>query len=323
MPRILFLFVAALLSLPGPALAQGKVTLKFGHLVDTRHPYHLGAEHLAKRAGELSGGRLEVQIFPSSQLGKDRELMEGMQIGTVEMGMPTAPVASQFVAELKALDMPFLFRDFAHLHAYLDGPLGEEIRAAALKRGVRILAFYTGGTRGVYARKPIPDLASLKGLKIRTIEAPIVTATWRALGTIPTPIPFAEVYSALQQGVTDGGEGNIITYLTTKLDEVAPYVLQIRYLITVSLVGISESAWNKLPPELRKAVAQAAAESQALERKVNAEAEDKVVEQLRAKGRTVAVPTDLAPFQNAVKPVYEQYGKEVGLDRLKRIQDIR
>jgi tripartite ATP-independent transporter DctP family solute receptor len=303
--------------------AQTKTTLKYAIEVDTRHPYYRASEFLAKRAAELSGGRLEVQLFPSAQLGGSREMVEGMQVGTMEMTMSTAAVMSRVVKELQVLDLPFLFRDFAHLHAYLDGPGGAESREAALKRGIRILGFYTGGTRGVYARKPLRGIDDLKGLKVRTLEAPIVTATWRALGSIPTPIPFPEVYSALQSGVVDAGEGNLVTYRTSKLDEVAPYVLHIRYMITVVVPAISEQTWRKLPPDLQKALEQASRESVAVERRMNEEDENGNIAELRAKGRTVVVPDDLAPYQKAVQAVYEQYGKAIGLEKIRQIQSLK
>ena len=307
---------------PG-ARAQDKVTLKYALEVDTRHPYYRAAEFTAKRAAELSGGRLELQLFPSGQLGSSREMVEGMQVGTMEVTMSTAPVMSRVVKELQVLDLPFLFRDFAHLHAYLDGPGGTEIREAALKKGIRILAFYTGGTRGVYARKPLRGMDDLKGLKVRTLEAPIVTATWRALGAIPTPIPFPEVYSALQSGVVDAGEGNIVTYRTSKLDEVAPHVLHIRYLITVVVPAISEATWRKLPQDLQQALAQANRDSMPVERRMNEEDENGNLADLRAKGRTVVVPEDLTPYQTAVQAVYDQYGKAVGLDKIRQIQSLK
>jgi tripartite ATP-independent transporter DctP family solute receptor len=262
-------------------------------------------------------------LFPSAQLGGSREMVEGMQVGTVEMAMPTAAVTSRVVKELEVLDLPFLFRDFAHLHAYLDGPGGVEMRAAALRRGIRIFGFYTGGTRGVYARKPLRGMEDLKGLKVRTLEAPIVTATWRALGAIPTPIPFPEVYSALQAGVVDAGEGNIVTYRTSKLDEVAPHVLHIRYLITVVLVAIAEPRWQVLPADLRGPLEQAFRESMVFERKINEEEEGRNLSELQAKGRTVVVPEDLGPYQKAVQAVYEQYGKGIGSEKIRQIQALR
>jgi TRAP-type C4-dicarboxylate transport system substrate-binding protein len=163
----------------------------------------------------------------------------------------------------------------------------------------------------------------LKGLKVRTLEAPIVTATWRALGSIPTPIPFPEVYSALQSGVVDAGEGNIVTYRTSKLDEVAPHVLHIRYLITVVIVGIAESRWQALPTDLRAPLEQAFRESLTYERGINEEEENRNLAELRAKGRTVVVPEDLAPYQKAVQAVYEQYGKGIGPEKIRQIQALR
>ena len=303
--------------------AQDKVTLNFALEVDTRHPYTRAAEMMRQRASALSNGRLDVQLFPSAQLGGSREMVEGMQVGTVEMAMPTAAVTSRVVKELEVLDLPFLFRDFVHLHAYLDGPGGVEMRAAALRRGIRIFGFYTGGTRGVYARKPLRGMEDLKGLKVRTLEAPIVTATWRALGAIPTPIPFPEVYSALQAGVVDAGEGNIVTYRTSKLDEVAPHVLHIRYLITVVLVAIAEPRWQALPADLRGPLEQAFRESMVFERKINEEEEGRNLSELQAKGRTVVVPEDLGPYQKAVQAVYEQYGKGIGSEKIRQIQALR
>jgi TRAP-type transport system periplasmic protein len=303
--------------------AQEKVTLRYALEVDTRHPYTRAAESMRQRAAELTKGRLDVQVFPSAQLGGSREMVEGMQVGTVEMAMPTAAVTSRMVKELEVLDLPFLFRDFAHLHAYLDGTGGAEMRAAALRKGVRVLGFYTGGTRGVYARRPLRGMDDLKGLKVRTLEAPIVTATWRALGAIPTPIPFPEVYSALQAGVVDAGEGNIVTYRTSKLDEVAPHVLHIRYLITVVLVAIAESRWRALPTDLQTALEQAVRESVTFERGINEEEENRNLAELRAKGRTVTVPEDLGPYQKAVQAVYEQYGKSIGTEKIRQIQALR
>ena len=303
--------------------AQDKVTLNYALEVDTRHPYTRAAEMMRQRASELTNGRLDVQVFPSAQLGGSREMVEGMQVGTVEMAMPTAAVTSRVVKELEVLDLPFLFRDFAHLHAYLDGAGGAEMRAAALRKGIRILGFYTGGTRGVYARKPLRGMDDLKGLKVRTLEAPIVTATWRALGAIPTPIPFPEVYSALQSGVVDAGEGNIVTYRTSKLDEVAPHVLHIRYLITVVLVAIAEPRWQALPADLRAPLEQAFRESMVFERRINEEEEGRNLSELKAKGRTVVVPEDLGPYQKAVQAVYDQYGKGIGSEKIRQIQALR
>ncbi len=306
-----------------PAIWAGeKVTIKIGHVVDPKHPYQVGAEHFAKRLRELSNGRIEAQVYPSSQLGNERELVEAIQFGTVESAGVTTAVASRFVRELDIFNLPFLFQDFAHVYKVLDSPFGEELAQAALKRGLRILGFWVGGSRSIYARRPIGDLASIKGIKVRTMETPLLIATWKALGTIPTPIPFSEVYTSLQQGVVDAGEGNVISYHTMKFDEVAPYLSHIKYLHTITVLLIGEKFFQAQPPELQKAILQAGKESVPVERKVNEDEENRIVDVLRAKGRTVVIP-DIAPFQKAVEPVYEQYGKAIGLERIRWIQNYR
>jgi tripartite ATP-independent transporter DctP family solute receptor len=312
----------ALWGASGAAHAGEKVTLKIGHVLDTKHPYHIGAEAFAKRLRELSGGRIDAQVYPSSQLGNEREMAEAIQFGTVEAGGITSAVVSRFVKELEIFNLPFLFRDFAHVYKVLDSPFGEELNQAAQKRGIRILGFWVGGTRSVYARKPVSDLASLKGLKIRTMETPMLIATWKAMGTIPTPIPFSEVYTSIQQGVVDGGEGNVISYNSMKFDEVAPYMSHIKYLHTITPLVLGEKFFQAQPPDLQKAILQAGKESIPVERKANEDDENKIVETLKAKGRTVVIP-DIAPFQKAVEPIYEQYGKSIGLDKIRWLQNYR
>jgi tripartite ATP-independent transporter DctP family solute receptor len=306
------------ISLPGLSGAAEKV-IKLGHVLDTKHPYHIGSEYFAKRTAELTKGKVEVQIYPSSQLGNERELVEAMQVGTIEMGASTSAVAARFVKEIEIFNLPFLFKDFQHLYKILDSQFGEDLNQASQKKGLRILAWWVGGSRSIYARKPISDLASMKGMKIRTIENPVVVATWKALGLISTPIPFGEVYTALQQGVVDAGEGNVISYESMKFDEVAPYLSHIKYLITVQPLLVGENFFKGLPAEVQTALIQAGKECVAVERKSNEEAEEKVIELLKKKKRTVVIP-NLDPFIAGVQPVYEQYGKAIGLDRIEWIQ---
>ena len=304
--------------IPNVSWAAERV-IKLGHVLDTKHPYHIASEHFARRVAELTKGKIEVQVYPSSQLGNERELVEAMQVGTIEMGASTSAVAARFVKEIEIFNLPFLFKDFQHLYKVLDSQFGEDLDRASQKKGLRVLGWWVGGSRSIYARKPIGDMASMKGLKIRTMESPVVVATWKALGLIPTPIPFGEVYTALQQGVVDAGEGNVISYESMKFDEVAPYLSHIKYLITVEILYISENLFKSLSGDLQSALIQAAKECVVVERKANEESEDKIIELLKKKKRTVVIP-DLEPFIAAVQPVYEQYGKSIGLDKIKWIQ---
>lgn len=314
------LFLAVALA-PFAAQAAEKV-LKLGHVLDTKHPYHLASEFFAKRVAELSKGRLEVQVFPSSQLGNDREQMEGLQIGTQDIAVPNSAVSGRFIPELNIFNLPFLFRDFPHIYKVLDSKFGEDINEAAQKKGFRILGWWVGGSRSIYARKPMSDLASMKGMKIRTLENPLVIDTWKALGLIPTPIPMNEVYPALQQGVVDAGEGSIVTYESMKLDEVAPHFANIQYLNTIIQLTISEAVFKALPADLQAAVLQAGKDSVPLERRLNEEAENRVMDVLKKKKRTIVTP-DIAPFMAGTQPVIEKHGKPIGLEKIKWVQNYR
>jgi tripartite ATP-independent transporter DctP family solute receptor len=306
-----------------PGFSEGaEKVIKLGHVLDTKHPYHLASEFFAKRVMELTKGKVEVQVFPSSQLGNDREQLEGLQIGTQEICVPNSAVAARFIRELEIFNLPFLFRDFQHLYKVLDSQFGEDLNAAAQKKGFRVLGWWVGGSRSVYARKPISDLASMKGLKIRTLESPLVIDTWRALGLIPTPIPFNEVYPSLQQGVVDAGEGSVISYESMKFDEVAPYFADIKYLNTVILLLIGENFFKNLPGDLQAAILQAGKESVSVERKTNEEAEDRVMDTLKKKKRAIVKP-DIGPFMTAVQPVLEKHGKSIGLEKIRWIQNYK
>jgi TRAP-type transport system periplasmic protein len=327
MKRALLMIAVAMTLLVGIALGPNvseaaEKVIKLGHVLDTKHPYHLASEFFAKRVMELTKGRVEVQVYPSSQLGNDREQLEGLQIGTLEICVPNSAVAGRFIKELDIFNLPFLFHDFQHLYKVLDSKFGEEINEAAQKKGFRILGWWVGGSRSIYARKPISDLASMKGLKIRTLENPLVIETWKALGLIPTPIPFNEVYPALQQGVVDAGEGSVISYESMKFDEVAPYFADIKYLNTVILLLMSETAFKGLPKDLQTAILQAGKESVSVERKLNEDAENKVIDLLKTKKRTVVTP-DIKPFVAAVQPVLEKHGKPIGLEKIKAIQNYK
>lgn len=296
--------------------------IKLGHVLDTKHPYHIASEFFAKRVMELTKGKVEVQVYPSSQLGNDREQLEGLLIGTQEICVPNTAVAARFIKELEIFNLPFLFRDFPHLYKVLDSKFGEDLNVTAQKKGYRILGWWVGGSRSVYARKPISDLASMKGMKIRTLENPIVIETWKTLGLIPTPIPFNEVYPALQQGVVDAGEGSVVSYESMKFDEVAPYFLDIKYLSTVIMLLISENFFKGLPGDLQAAIIQAGKESVPVERNANEEAENRVMEILKKKKRTIVKP-EIEPFMAGVQAVLEKYGKPIGLEKIKWIQEYK
>jgi tripartite ATP-independent transporter DctP family solute receptor len=297
--------------------------IKISHPNDVTSPYQTAAEFFAKRVSELTNGKIEVQIYPSSQLGSLRESMEAVQMGTLEMVITNSAVAASFVKDFNIFNLPFLYRDFQHLYKVMDSDLGEEINLASQKKGLRIVGWWAGGSRSVYASRPIGDLASMQGIKIRTMQNPALLETWKTLGLIPTPIPFKEVYSALQQGVVEAGEGSVISYEGMKFYEVAPYLSYMKYVITVTPFMISEKYFKSLTKEHQAAIIQAAKESVAVERKVNEQKEVEIIERLKKMKEMNIVVPDREPFVAGAQPVIEKYGKNIGIEKLKAIQNLK
>ncbi len=314
--------ISLLVFAPGISQAAKKI-IKISHSNDVSSPYQTAAEFFAKRVNELTNGKLGVQIYPSSQLGGLRESMEAMQMGTLEMAITNSAVSASFVKEFNIFNLPFLYRNFQHLYNVMDSKYGEEVNLASQKKGLRVLGWWAGGSRSVYASKPISDLSSMQGIKIRTLQSPAILETWKTLGLIPTPIPFKEVYSALQQGVVEAGEGSVISYEGMKFYEVAPYLSYMKYIITVTPFMISEKYFKSLSKEFQTSLLQAGKESVAVERKENEKKELSIIEKLKKmKGMHIVVPPR-EPFITAAQPVIEKYGKTIGADKLRAIQNIK
>ena len=208
---VLSALCAAALACALPALAQ-TINLKAAHSAAVDEPYQVGLADFAKRVSAASGGKINVAIFANNQLGNERELIEGLPLGLVDIACPANAVLTNFIPDLVTLDLPFLFRDQAHLERTLNGPVIDVISEAAGKRGYRVLGLYTAGVRHIMTKKAINSLADLKGLKIRTMQNPAHVEAFKALGANPTPLAYGELYGALQSGVVDGAEAANTNY---------------------------------------------------------------------------------------------------------------
>ena len=206
-----------------------------------------GAQHFVKRMSELTGGQVTVRLFPNSGLGSEQQALEGMQAGTVDMGLIT--VYTNAVKVGVVLDLPFLFRDVAHWKKSVDGPPGRAIAETAPAAGVRILAWYLGGWRDVYGSKPMRSVDDFKGLKIRTQQAVALVEFFKAIGAIPTPIAWPETYLALQQKTVDAAETALWAMYDAKQYEVAKFAVETHHSQSNIPVMISEQRWKTLPPD--------------------------------------------------------------------------
>jgi tripartite ATP-independent transporter DctP family solute receptor len=317
----LLVLLASLVTV-SPALAAD-IVLKAGHSASATEPYHVGFEHFKKRVEELTKGKVEVQLFPNRTLGNERDLIEGLLLGTVHVTVPSNAVMAGFVPETKVFDLPFLFRDRPHMYAVMDGPVGTDLGERMRVKGFRLLSYYEAGVRHIMTnKKPLTKLDDLKGLKIRTMENPVHLDAFRAMGASPLPMAYGEVYTALQQGVIDGAEAANTNYEAQKFYEVAPNWAMVAWTTLVADMIMGEKFFQGLPADVQKAVVQAAQESAKVEREAYARSEDVALAQLKARNVKITTP-DPEPFRKASQALYAKFGGPEDQARLKKIVETK
>jgi len=316
--------VALLLFIANPASAAAeKITLKFGHVLQTDHPYHQMAlkfkAELEKRQPSVT-----INIFPAKQLGNERDLVEGLQMGSVDISTITSALTAGFVPGFKVFSLPFLFKDADHLFRVMDSEIGQNLVKDMDKAGLIKLGYVYGGSRDLYSRIPIRNLQELKGKKIRTMENKILVNTWNSLGAIATPIPWGDVYLSLKQGVVDGGEGTGASYRSMKFFDSSPNYTRISYVFSWHNFMMSKRAWNKLPADVQQDVMASAEIAQAYERKLFVDTEKSLFEDLKTNyGVKIYSPPDLDQWREKIQNVYESNAAKVGgMDHIKQIQGM-
>jgi tripartite ATP-independent transporter DctP family solute receptor len=316
------LALLAAISAVAPASAAD-IVIKAGHSAAATEPYQVGFEYFKKRVEELTKGKVEVQIFPNRTLGNERDMIEGLLLGTVHITVPSNAVMAGFVPETKVFDLPFLFRDRQHMYSVMDGPVGADLGERMRAKGFRLLSYYEAGVRHIMTnKKSLTKLDDLKGLKIRTMENSVHLDAFRAMGASPLPMAYGEVYTALQQGVIDGAEAANTNYEAQKFYEVAPNWAMVAWTTLVSDMIMSEKFFQSLPADIQKAVVQAAQESAKVEREAYAKSEDVALAQLKAKGVKITTP-DPEPFRKASQSVYAKFGGPEDQARLKKILETK
>lgn len=303
-----FALAALAASLIASAAPAAEFNLKASHSAAPSEPYQIGLQYFADKVKERSGGRVEVTIYPNNQLGNEKEVVEGLLLGTVDVAITANGVLGNFVPSVGIFDLPFLFRDREHLYKVMDGPVGDQLKADVAKRGYRLLAYYEAGIRHLLTKKPINSMADLHNMKIRTMQVPTHVAAFKAFGANPTPMAYGELYGAIQSGVVDGAEAANSNYYAQKFFEVAPNYAQVSWTALVAELLISERRLKSFPEDIQKIILEAAQESAAVERKAYSDADNRLLAELEKKGVKVTYP-ELGPFREASKSVYEQFVK--------------
>ncbi len=306
MQRWLLIVCLALVCLAfGSCGRERRTVLTLAHGLPTDHPVHAGMVRLAERVTELSGGTMVVRVYPAEQLGSERQALELVQLGSLDMSKTSAAVLESFAPAYSILSLPYLFRDDAHRFAVLDGPVGREMLLAGEPAFLRGLAFYDAGWRSFYGSRAIHTPADLSGLRVRVQESPSAMRMVTLLGGKPTPIAWGELYTSLDTGLVDAAENNPPSLETSKHYEtrtVKAFSLDEHTAVPDVLV-ISTRTWAGLSEQQRKWLQQAADESVVYQRELWRERTQKSLEVVRAAGVEV-VAVDKGPFQAAVEPMY-------------------
>ena len=303
----LSLSCALLLALP--AAAQDTRTIKFGHLNNADHPVSLGVKKFAELLAAKSGGKLKVQEFPASTLGNEMQQQSALQGGVQEMSAPATTSLAGIVKEFGLVDFPFTVANFAQADALLDGPFGQALINKLPEKGLVALGYWDLGFRNVTnSRRPITKPEDLQGLKLRVIPNPVFLDTFRAFQANPVPMPFAELYGALESKAVDGQENPFAVILSNKFYEVNKFVSATNHVYAANIILVSKKFWDSLPPAQQQMMREAADESRKYQREVSRAAAGKAVTELQAKGMAYneLSPAEQARMVQVAKPVVEK-----------------
>ncbi|MGP9804950.1 TRAP transporter substrate-binding protein [Paracoccus sp. NSM] len=299
--------LAALLASASFAAAC-EITLRSSDTHPDGYPTVEGVKAMAEEVRERTEGRVCIEVFPSAQLGQERDTIEQTQFGVIDMVRASFGTFNDIVPVTQTFSLPFLFRDVPHMHAVMDGPIGDEIAAAFEERDLIVLGYYDGGARSFYnSQKPITSIEDLAGMKIRVIQNDVFVDMMTALGATATPMPYGEVYSAIQTGVIDGAENNFPSYDSSGHFEVAPHYTINQHLMVPELVAMSKSTWDRMSAEDQAILREAARNSMTTQRRLWSEAETASEERVIAAGAQIVRDIDKQPFMDAMAPVYEKY----------------
>jgi tripartite ATP-independent transporter DctP family solute receptor len=318
---LLIATVAFALVLRARSVDGGVRTLRLAHALDPSHPVHVAMERLAERVEELSGGRMTVRIYHSGELGGETETLEQLQRGMLDITKVSTSPLESFVPEMAVFSMPYIFRDHEHFWRVLEGPLGERMLRSGDAANVVGLCYYDAGARSYYTvAKPVLTPADLRGMKIRVQKSKTAMDMVQAMGGLPTPIAWGELYTALQQRMIDGAENNPPSYQTSRHYEVAPHYALNEHTRTPDIVLISAHTWRSLNDEQRRIIEQAADESSVFQRELWKAKSAESMEEVRSMGVNI-YEVDIGPFKQAVEPMVRQYqGTSVG-DLIDEIQN--
>jgi tripartite ATP-independent transporter DctP family solute receptor len=294
--------------------------LKLAHGLDVNHPVHQGMEFMAQSVAEKSNGQFKIEIYPSQQLGTERQCLELLQIGSLGMTKVSAAVLENFAPNIQVLSLPYIFRDREHVYRVLDGEIGRKLLLQGEEFWLRGLTYFDAGQRSFYGKEPIRTPADLTNKKIRVQESVTAMDLVRSLGGAPTPISWGELYTALQQGVVDGAENNPPSFYTSRHYEVCKYYTLNEHTAVPDILVIGTVAWNRLTKQEQQWLQEAADEATVYQRKLWQTAEKEALDAVKAAGVEVIIP-DKTLFAAQTKSILETYKDQA--EKYELIQQIQ
>ncbi len=303
----------------GFSVLAGATELKYGHANVPIYFYHTAGEEFSKCLAEKTNGELNVKIYPQGQLGGERDITEGLQLGSVDFQATSIGVTGTFIPSLRILNLPFLFKGPKHWMAVMDGPVGQQILEKAREQGekvdLKVLSVAAPDFRlPMNNKRPMKSIEDFKGLKMRTMQVPLHMKAYESIGASPVPLPFGELYTALQTGVVDGNENGPLTLYGNKFYEVQKYMVLLPVVSNGGIFLMSKVTWDKLSNEQQEAVTacipvwQDKMDQDALEKGGTA------IEDMKKQGLQVDTIPDITPFMEATKPVYEWFYNDLPAD---------
>ncbi|MFC0557624.1 TRAP transporter substrate-binding protein [Halalkalibacter alkalisediminis] len=302
-----------------PSVSTGEsFVLQAGHSLPEDHPYELALQQMAENVAERTNGQVTIETFPNSQIGAERELTEGLTLGTVDLVISSTAPISNFVPELKVLDLPFLFNDRDSAVAVLEGEIGEELFASFEAHGIVPLSWGENGFRHITnSLHPVNEPADLDGLRIRTQENEVHMAAFEALGARPSPMAWTEALTALQQGVVDGQENPAIVADQFNLFEAKQaYMTLTGHVYSANVFMLSKDAYDKLPEDLRAIVIEEGQKAGPYQRELIVEMEQVSLQTLKDQGMEIIEDVDVEPFRAGITSVFDNFENQELLQRI-------
>ncbi len=323
MKKIVLIVSLLLLVISGCKRTDKVRVIKLAHVLDVTHPVHKGMAYMAERAAEKSDGRLQIDIYPSGQLGAERDLIELLQIGSLAMTKVSTAQLEGFVPEIKIFGVPYVFRDDAHRWKTLNEKIGKRLLLAGEKYFLRGMCYYDAGSRSFYTKNtPVNTPKDLEGLKIRVMRSITSVKMVQSLGGSATPISFGELYSALQQGVVDGAENNPPSFYLSRHYEVCKFYCLDEHSSVPDILLMSTVVWESLSAEEQKWLQESVDESVEYQKKLWKEASDEALNEVRKAGVKILYP-DKSPFRESVKEMHDSYKGTPIYDLIREIEKIK